>query len=166
MLSRASRTRRAPRSSSLSLPARARGLKVAAIEGLARLGTRAGADAIQGALATERNDAVLSASRFSAVLLSNGSIDPIVDDLRREKLHDQALAYLIEIARGRTVLFTRAVQDPDARIRIGVADALGLSADEAALPLVEPLAKDQDPQVSRAAARAVARLRAATGRAS
>ena len=37
-------------------------------------------------------------------------------------------------------------------------DALGLGHNPAALPLVEPLVKDKDPQVARAAERTVARL--------
>ena len=48
-----------------------------------------------------------------------------------------------------------------------VADALGLSGDAAALPLVEPLVKDRDPQVARAAergARAPARRRRSAAR--
>jgi len=39
---------------------------------------------------------------------------------------------------------------------------LGLAGDPAALPLAESLSKDADPQVARAAERAVARLRAAS----
>ena len=51
------------------------------------------------------------------------------------------------------------LQDPDARLRQDVVELLGVSGDPGALPLVEPLLKDREPQVARAAERAVARLR-------
>jgi HEAT repeat protein len=55
----------------------------------------------------------------------------------------------------------RHLQDPDVHIRIDLVDALGLSGDPKALPLVEPLAKDRDAEVVKAATRATARLRGA-----
>jgi HEAT repeat protein len=137
-------------------------LKLIAIEGLARIGDREGASQIQASLARERNDAVLLAATFAAVLLSTSSIDPIAEALSRPKLREQALQYLIELAPGRPTTFASLAKDPVARIRADVADVLGLSGAAAALPIVEPMRKDPDPQVVRSAERAVARLRAAT----
>jgi HEAT repeat protein len=137
-------------------------LKLIAIEGLARIGDRGKASQIQASLARERNDAVLLAATFAAVLLSTSSIDPIAEALSRPKLREQALQYLIELAPGRPTAFDSLAKDPVARIRSDVADVLGLSGAAAALPIVEPMMKDPDPQVVRAAERAVARLRAAT----
>jgi HEAT repeat protein len=137
-------------------------LKVAAIEGLSRVGDRARIGDIQTALLGERNDPVLLAARFSAVLLSGGSLDPIVEDLVRERHRDQAFGYLVELARGRARLFARAAQDPDTRMRADVADALGLSGDPEAIAFVEPMKRDQDPRVVQAAERAALRLRAAS----
>jgi HEAT repeat protein len=54
--------------------------------------------------------------------------------------------------------------DPDARVRLEVVTILDRAGDPAALPIVEPLAQDKDPQVARAAERAVARLRAVLNR--
>jgi HEAT repeat protein len=48
--------------------------------------------------------------------------------------------------------------DSDPQIRIDTIDALGLAGDPSAIAVLEPLAKDVDPQVGRAAERAVARL--------
>jgi hypothetical protein len=45
---------------------------------------------------------------------------------------------------------------------VDVADVLGRSGAAAALPIVEPMTQDRDPQVVRSAERAVARLRATT----
>ncbi len=134
-------------------------LKGIAIEGLARLGDRGKLADIEAALRGERNDEALLAGSFASVLLSNVPIDPLVEALRRPKQRDQARQYLVEIAPGRPVSFNRSVQDPDARLRADVADILGLGGDAAALPLVESLMKDRDPQVVLAAQRAAARLR-------
>jgi HEAT repeat protein len=144
------------------LASRSPALKVAAIEGLARLGDRARAADIESALLGERNDSVLLAARFSAILLQNRSIDPVVEELTRDRLRQQALAYIVEIAPGQASAFSRFARDPDTRIRAGVADALGLSGDAGALEVVERMVQDPDPQVARAAEIAVVRLRAAT----
>jgi HEAT repeat protein len=130
---------------------------------LSRLGDPAQASAVQRAIGSERNEAILLAGHFAGARLSAGPIDAIVEALTRNRLHDQALQYLFELASGRAALFARYVQDPEPRIRIDVADVLGLSADPLALPLIEPLIQDKDPNVAKAAIRAVARLRASPG---
>jgi HEAT repeat protein len=136
-------------------------LRGIAIEGLARMGDRARLGDIQSAIGGERDDAVLLAGAFGSAMLANAPIESITEALARPKLHDQARQYLVELVQGRPTLLTRQAQDPDARIRADVADVLGLAGDPAALPLAESLSKDTDPQVARAAERAVARLRAA-----
>jgi HEAT repeat protein len=65
---------------------------------------------------------------------------------------------LIEAAPWRAAAFGRYLGDPDPLVRTTLVDALGLSDDGAALPLVERMASDADVQVARAAERAVARL--------
>jgi HEAT repeat protein len=70
----------------------------------------------------------------------------------------------VELAPGRAADFMKQLMDPDPHIRLDVVEALGLGGDAAALPIVEPLAKDRDPRVAKAAERAVARLRAAQRR--
>ena len=135
-------------------------LKEIAIEGLARLGDRSALAEIQAVLAGERNDSVLLAGSFASVVLSNAPIDPIAEALTLSKRRDQARRYLVELAPGRSAALRRYAQDPEARLRTDVADILGLGGDAAALPVVEPLMNDRDPQVALAARRAVARLRA------
>jgi HEAT repeat protein len=135
-----------------------------AMEGLGRTGDRIKAVEIDAALKNERSEAVKLAGSFAAVLLARAPIAPIGDALTNARLHDQARAYLLELARGRTTMFTRYAQDPDEQVRIDVADILGLSGDPAALPMLDPLARDANPQVAGAAARAIARLRRAQGK--
>ena len=130
-----------------------------AMEGLGRTGDRTKANEIEIALKSERNEAVQLAGAFAAVLLTNAPIEPIGDVLTTARLHDQAQAYLIELAPGRTQAFSRYAQDPDEHVRTDVADILGLGGDPAALPMLEPLAKDVNPQVAAAAVRAIVRLR-------
>ena len=133
--------------------------KLIAIEGLARTGDLSRADSIMNVLATEKNEALLLAGHFANVKLSNGPVEAIVDALSRGKLYDQARDYLFEITPGRASAFARHLQDGDVRVRVELIDALGLSSDPAAVPLLEPLVKDKDASVARAAVRALARLR-------
>jgi HEAT repeat protein len=137
---------------------RSAAMKRIAIEGLARTGDRTTVAQIGAALKGERSEAVQLAGSFAAVLLSGASIEPLGEALSLPRVRDSVRAYLIEVAPGRTDLFTRYAQDPDARVRGDVADILGLGGDPAALALIEPLTRDGDPQVARAADRAVVRL--------
>jgi HEAT repeat protein len=132
--------------------------KTTAAEGLARLGDRSTLAAIDAALKSERSEEAQLASRFASAMLGGGTVEPIVGALTRPALHDRARAYLSELTVSRTAMFARYLQDPDARIRGGITTALADGGDPAALPLVQPLVKDSDPQVARDAQRAVARL--------
>jgi HEAT repeat protein len=133
--------------------------KLIAIEGLARTGDRSRAESIITAVNSERNDAIVLAGHFANVMLADGKVDAIVEALGRGKQRDQALQYLQQIAVGRTAVFARQLQDPDVHIRIDIVDAIGLSGDPKGLPLLEPLTKDHDAEVAKAATRAIARLR-------
>jgi len=132
------------------------------IEGLARLGDPARLSDIESATRVERVEGVRLAAAFAAAMLGNGSLDSIGDALWRPRARDQAKQYLVEIARVRAARLTDLLQHADARFRADAADAVGVAGDPGALKLVEPLLGDQEPEVARAAERAVARLRAAT----
>jgi len=119
--------------------------------------------AVQEAIDKEREPGVTLAGAFALVLLGNGPTDQVADALGRPRLRDQAKRYLVEIAPGRTAAFAHQLLDSDPQIRVDVIDALGLAGDRAAIAVVEPLLQDPDPQVARAAERALARLRAAQG---
>ncbi len=130
-----------------------------AIEGLARVGDATRLPDIQAATSGERNEGVVLAGAFAATLLDGAAIDRFVEALTKPKLREQAKQYLVELAPGRAAMFSQHLQDPDARIRLDVVDAIGLAGDPAGLRLIEPLVQDPEPQVARAAERAVARLR-------
>ncbi len=128
------------------------------MEGLARLGDRAQAQAIRSALARERNEAVTLAQQFAAVLLEDAPLDPLLGALGEPALRDQALRYLIELAPGRTAAFKAPAQHGDPHRRADVAFILATAGDDAALPIVQPMRRDVDAGVVRAADRAVVRL--------
>jgi HEAT repeat protein len=136
-------------------------LRGIAIEGLARMGDASKLADINAAVRSERNERVLLAAAFAAVMLSDAPVDPISEALARPRLRDQARDYVVTIARGHASRFARQLQDPDSRVRTEVVDALGLTDDPSALTLVEPLVNDRDGSVAHAAERAVARLRKA-----
>jgi HEAT repeat protein len=135
-------------------------LKVSAIEGLARIGDRSRYPSIQSALRGETDERLTLAGALAAVLLADAPLDPLAESLRRPRLAERARDYLAAVAAGRSATLFRYAQDPDPQIRTGVADAVGLAGDPAALPLVEGLLKDRDPHVVVSAERAAARLRA------
>ena len=143
---------------SAALSSRDLGVKLAAVEGLARIGDVAQAATITTALAKERSDAVQLGGAFAAVLLSDGPFDEIVGALAKDRLRDQAMQYLVDAAPGRARIFSPHAEDPQPRIRTLVVTALGLSGDPDAQSIVERYTKDADPTVARTAARAVARL--------
>jgi HEAT repeat protein len=136
--------------------------KRSAIEGLARIGDGGAFSAIEQSAGRDRNETVLLARAFAAARLGKGSLDEIVSAVSRPRVRDQAVRYLAELAPGRAALLGRHAPHPDPAVRAAIVDALGLSADPAALAIVEPMIGDADPLVSRTAARAAARLGAAT----
>jgi HEAT repeat protein len=130
-----------------------------AIEGLARIGDRAQRDAIESAAVSATDDRGKLAGAYAGVMISESTIDPLIEALRKPRVQAQARRYLVELARGRVSGFTRHVQDPDPQIRAGVADVLALAGDVEGLPIVTGLLSDRDERVVVSAERAVARLR-------
>jgi HEAT repeat protein len=94
-------------------------------------------------------------------MLGNAPADRVADSLGKPKLREQAKQYLIELAPGRTMMFAHQLLASDPQVRHDIVDVLGIASDPAAIAVVEPLMTDRDPQVARAAERAVARLRGA-----
>jgi HEAT repeat protein len=138
--------------------------KTLGIEGLARIGDPARLGDIEACLGSDGHADVVLAGDFARAMLAKGSIDQLAEALRDERLRGMAQQYLIEIAPGRSSLFTRQVKDPDPIIRAGVADALGLACDAAALPIVQAMRADPDAEVELAVERALSRLQVAAKR--
>ena len=134
-------------------------LRGIAVEGLARVGDRSQLPAIQAMLDKEREQSVTLAGAFANVMLGTAGTDQVADWLGRPKQREQARRYVTEIAPGRTASFAHQLLDSDPQIRLDVVDALGQAGDPAAIAVIQPLTEDRDPQVARAAERAVARLK-------
>lgn len=130
-----------------------------AIEGFARIGDATKLGAIERVLISERSEGAVLAGVFASARLANGPITRIADAVTKARMRDQARQYLIELAPGRALEFRPHLQDPDARVRLDLVDVLGLGGDVAAIPIVEALLTDRDPQVAAATERAIARLR-------
>ncbi len=144
-----------------ALSSRDASIRAAAIEGLARLGAVGQAQAIGRTLETERNEEVLLAGHFANVLLSEGSIDALVEGLTHPQSRVRSLQYLAEAIPGRASILAPHMPDPQPAVRIDLLEAVGLSGDPSAASLAERLKNDPDPAVVRAAQRALARLEAA-----
>jgi len=130
-----------------------------AVEGIARIGDKARLGAVQGAMATERIDAVLLAERFAEARLADGPIDPLVEALTRAKSREQARGYLSELAAaGRAAVIASRLQDPEPQLRLDLVDSLALSYQPSAASLVKALQNDPDARVAKAVQRALARL--------
>ena len=136
-------------------------LRAIAIEGLARVGDASPLTAIQSLVDKERDQGVSLAGAFAIAMLGNGPTDRVADWLSKSRFREQTKQYLIELAPGRTTMFTHQLLDSDAQIRVDMVDVLGLAGDPAAIAALQPLTSDRDPDVARAAERAVARLRRA-----
>lgn len=134
-------------------------MRMIAIEGIARSNDRERNAAVQAGIVKDKHEAILLAAHFSNVRLADGSVTTIVEATDHEKLRDQALQYIYELAPGRAAVFSALIRPPAGEVRLDVIDALGLSGDAAAVAVVEPLATDKDPNVALAAQRALARLR-------
>jgi HEAT repeat protein len=133
-------------------------LRRIAIEGFARLGDRARAQAIETAVGAQDREPLRAAAAFASTALAQAPVDSLLAMLTRPAIRDQVRGYLVELARGHVDRFVQAAQDPDARLRADVCDVLGLAGDPAARRLLEPLANDADPAVALAARRALVRL--------
>ena len=137
-------------------------LRGLAVEGLARAADRGKLTDLQTALGTDLSPSVQLAGSLASVMLSEAGVEGlarIVEALQNPRLREQARWYLIDVAPGRTQAFARYLQDPDPFVRMAVVDALGLSDDDGAMAIVQPMASDKDVQVARAVERALARLR-------
>ncbi len=130
------------------------------IEGLARVGDRGMLAEIVTRLQEERSEEVVLAGHFANVLLSDGRVDPIADNLSRPRVRPIARTYLQEIAPGRVDAIAVHAQDPDASVRLDVVEVLGQSGDARAIAALERLLQDTDPAVARGSERAIGRLRA------
>jgi HEAT repeat protein len=78
------------------------------------------------------------------------------------KMAPQVAEYLMELGQEIVPALLPHLQDPDAAIRANIAIVLGGIGGDEALRGLQPLLQDKDGEVAKAAARAVARIKAST----
>jgi HEAT repeat protein len=111
---------------------------------------------------SERSSTVLLALHFAEISLGAPiKPDQLVTALKTPTLRPLALRYLIELSPAIATDLQASLQNPDAQIRAGVADALGFSHAPSVIPALEAAAKDRDTEAAHAAQRAIDRIRLA-----
>lgn len=130
-----------------------------AAEGLARCGEPQAAAGVATALSDEKKTEVRLARAFAAEAAGQQGLDALVDALASEKTEAQAMAYLVELGTPIAPRLGPSLRHPDARIRERVAMTLGMIGGDQVVAALEPLRRDADTNVARAAERAIARIR-------
>jgi HEAT repeat protein len=98
---------------------------------------------------------------FALQKMGRNYVTRIVDMMDSSKMVPQGQAYLLELGPSVTKDLIPRLQEPDATIRGAVADVLGLMGGDAALPALQRVTQDRDPEVAAAAKRAIERIKAA-----
>ncbi len=146
-------------------------LRVAAVEGLARIGNPADEPALQKLWQSEDRMAPRLASAFaltmdgSLALAEDSPFRYLIDTLNSAAWDDVAYAYLAEGARRRPVrdsLYT-ALGDATKDEKIYLARVLAVSGDKASLPYLDKISRDTDSDVAQEGLRALRSLRARLG---
>jgi HEAT repeat protein len=134
-------------------------LRRAAAEGLGRLGDSASTEELVRGASTDESEMVRTAMAFALVKLGRNYVTRIVDTMDSPKMVPQAQEYLIELGPSIVKDLYPRLQESEPSIRGGVAEVLGIIGGEAALPSLQGVAQDRDPEVAAAAKRAIARIK-------
>src|SRR4051794_8503850 len=113
----------------------------------------------KGATADE-SGLVRVAMAFALNQLGHNYIGRIADQLTNDKVSAQARDMLIEIGPSVSSELYARLQESQPAMREAVADVLGMTGDQAALPSLEAATKDKDPDVATAARRAIEHIKA------
>lgn len=136
-------------------------IRTYANEGLARLADPSLLTLMSSDRLTEKNGRVQTAQAFGLLRLGRKEyLDELVRALGKPATKDLAREYLIETQPAdRPALF--ASHSKSAAVRAELADVLGMMRDQAALPALQELERDNDATVAKNAERAVRRITAA-----
>lgn len=145
------------------LTSRSAGARRAGAEGLGRIGDRASLDALEQLASADRGADVRLAAAFALHRLGQPQSHVIASMLARDELMTQARDYLLEIggdALPGVVEALRVATDP--RHRADLTQMIGYIGTADALAVVEPLLRDPNDRVARAATVATLRLKRAS----
>lgn len=130
-----------------------------AAEGLARGGDPRAAASVATVLANEKKVPVQLARAFAMQAANLPGLDALVAALASSDTQAQAMGYLVELGPPIAVPLAASLTNPNPQVREGVAMTLGLIGGEPAVNALEPVRRDSDTNVARAAERAIARIR-------
>jgi HEAT repeat protein len=148
------------------------GMRVAAMEGIARLRDAGDLPAMQQAFQNEKKQPGRLASAFALVALGQiemkefSPLQYLVGQLNSGGYRGVALAYLKELARNPAVrqsMYAGFQQTPTRDEKTGLAQVLAASGDRDSISYLETLSKDPDPEVDKEALRALQSIRARVG---
>jgi HEAT repeat protein len=135
-------------------------IRRAATEGLARAGDAELIDTLEKNVTTDESAMVRLASAFALLKLGRNYASRMADMMNSPKVLAQGQDYLIELGPAIIPTLLPRLQDPDADVREGLVDVLGVIGDASNLPALEAATKDRDDSVASAAKRAIARIQA------
>ncbi len=145
------------------------GMRVASLEGLARMRAASDLGTFKKAFDDEKKPAGRMAAAFG--LVTHGQVEMteftplryLVNQLNSAGYRGVALAYLNEVARDsavRQAIYQDFQQSPPKDEKVGLAQVLGASGDRDSLSVLQTLSKDPDPDVDKEALRALQSIRA------
>ncbi len=134
-------------------------MRRAAAEGLGRAGDASASAEMLSGVTSDESEEVRIAMAFALQKLGRNYVTRIVDAMDSPHMVEQAQDYLIELGPPIASSLFPHLQESDAGIREGVAEVLGVIGDEKALPQLQAIAADRDPNVATAAKRAIERIK-------
>ena len=136
-------------------------LRRAAAEGLGRAGDASELEALRRGATTDESAMVRLAMCFALQKLGQNYVTRIADMLTNDKVAAQGMDTLIELGPPVAPQLYARLQESQPEMRAAVADVLGVIGGEAALPSLQAVTEDKDPEVAAAAKRAIERIKAA-----
>jgi HEAT repeat protein len=133
-------------------------LRRLAAEGLGRSGDSSAVPDLELKVTTDGERAVRVAMAFALQQLRGGYVDRMVVSFTEAAETRQIRDYLLELGPPIVPALPSYLQYPEARIRAGVVAVLGVIGGPEAARAIEPLVRDRDAAVARAAAIALKRL--------
>jgi HEAT repeat protein len=134
-------------------------MRRAAAEGLGRAGASTDIAVLEAGLAAETSDSVRAALAFALQKLGKNYVPRLAQALQSDKLAAQVADYFIELGPGTATDLVPHLRDPQETIRGNVALVLGAIGSASDIAALEPLTKDRDREVARAATRAIERIK-------
>jgi HEAT repeat protein len=137
------------------------GLRLRAIEGLARIGEASLATEISRDRLHEKDPKVQTAQAYALYRMGRKEyLDELVNSLGNRRTHNEAKQYLVELRPEELPDLLAQIRNQDVDVRESLAEVLGLMGDSRAIPALQELGKDRRGQVSALATQAQRRIMA------